>query len=333
MWETRRRRRSQAAGLAWIEGPTTETAGHRGHPTARRLRRRGRAPEPPDRRRHRALPRADARDLARCRSPRWCRRWTRRRRREVLAAADELQYRDFLTVALVVPESSRLPRQLDLHPLPRRRGRPGPELRLVVAVHGEGRPHLPRASSSSSTRATRRGTKSDEDLIEQAQAELRAARPGRGRRGRGRATSCGCRRRTRSTTQRYKEQRRDHATWLDAHTPNVHPVGRNGMHRYNNQDHSMFTAMLIVREHRRGHAPRRLDGQRRGGLPRVGRPARCRDARDGGRRRGPARPAAQCRLVPDRQPPALSHGAADDLPDHLGAGRRTPRPSRPAQPP
>ena len=29
-------------------------------------------------------------------------------------------------------------------------------------------------------------------------------------------------------------------------TPNVHPVGRNGMHKYNNQDHSMFTAMLTV---------------------------------------------------------------------------------------
>ncbi|MGH9096182.1 MAG: FAD-dependent oxidoreductase, partial [Acidimicrobiales bacterium] len=28
--------------------------------------------------------------------------------------------------------------------------------------------------------------------------------------------------------------------------PNVHPVGRNGMHKYNNQDHSMYTAMLTV---------------------------------------------------------------------------------------
>jgi protoporphyrinogen oxidase len=28
---------------------------------------------------------------------------------------------------------------------------------------------------------------------------------------------------------------------------NLHPVGRNGLHRYNNQDHSMFTAMLAVR--------------------------------------------------------------------------------------
>jgi hypothetical protein len=34
--------------------------------------------------------------------------------------------------------------------------------------------------------------------------------------------------------------------WLAEAVPNVHPVGRNGMHRYNNQDHSMLTAMLAV---------------------------------------------------------------------------------------
>jgi hypothetical protein len=34
--------------------------------------------------------------------------------------------------------------------------------------------------------------------------------------------------------------------WLTEHAPNVHPVGRNGMHKYNNQDHSMYTAMLTV---------------------------------------------------------------------------------------
>jgi len=28
--------------------------------------------------------------------------------------------------------------------------------------------------------------------------------------------------------------------------PNLHPVGRNGMHKYNNQDHSMLTAMMMV---------------------------------------------------------------------------------------
>ncbi len=35
-------------------------------------------------------------------------------------------------------------------------------------------------------------------------------------------------------------------TWLAATVPTVLPVGRNGMHRYNNQDHSMLTAMLAV---------------------------------------------------------------------------------------
>ncbi len=34
--------------------------------------------------------------------------------------------------------------------------------------------------------------------------------------------------------------------WLGDAARNVHPVGRNGMHRYNNQDHSMYTAMLTV---------------------------------------------------------------------------------------
>ena len=34
--------------------------------------------------------------------------------------------------------------------------------------------------------------------------------------------------------------------WISTEVPNVFPVGRNGMHRYNNQDHSMYTAMLTV---------------------------------------------------------------------------------------
>lgn len=48
----------------------------------------------------------------------------------------------------------------------------------------------------------------------------------------------------------YDANYRDHVetikTWLKDHVPNVYPVGRNGMHRYNNQDHSMLTAMLAV---------------------------------------------------------------------------------------
>jgi len=35
-------------------------------------------------------------------------------------------------------------------------------------------------------------------------------------------------------------------TELEAAYPTLHLVGRNGMHRYNNQDHAMMTAMLTV---------------------------------------------------------------------------------------
>ncbi|MGQ0713959.1 MAG: NAD(P)/FAD-dependent oxidoreductase [Gemmatimonadaceae bacterium] len=34
-------------------------------------------------------------------------------------------------------------------------------------------------------------------------------------------------------------------SWLDG-IPNLHTIGRNGMHKYNNQDHSMLTAMLAL---------------------------------------------------------------------------------------
>jgi protoporphyrinogen oxidase len=35
--------------------------------------------------------------------------------------------------------------------------------------------------------------------------------------------------------------------WLQDHAPNLHLCGRNGMHKYNNQDHSMMTALLVAR--------------------------------------------------------------------------------------
>jgi protoporphyrinogen oxidase len=42
---------------------------------------------------------------------------------------------------------------------------------------------------------------------------------------------------------------RDHLDTVRSHidaVPNLHCVGRNGMHKYNNQDHSMLTAMMAV---------------------------------------------------------------------------------------
>ncbi|GAC1330157.1 MAG: NAD(P)/FAD-dependent oxidoreductase [Candidatus Dormibacteria bacterium] len=35
--------------------------------------------------------------------------------------------------------------------------------------------------------------------------------------------------------------------WMAEAMPNLHLVGRNGMHHYNNQDHSMMTALLVAR--------------------------------------------------------------------------------------
>jgi protoporphyrinogen oxidase len=43
--------------------------------------------------------------------------------------------------------------------------------------------------------------------------------------------------------ERMTEVRRD----IEANYPTLHLVGRNGMHKYNNQDHAMMTAILTVR--------------------------------------------------------------------------------------
>jgi protoporphyrinogen oxidase len=40
--------------------------------------------------------------------------------------------------------------------------------------------------------------------------------------------------------------------YLRSELPNMHLVGRNGMHHYNNQDHSMMTALLVARNIARG---------------------------------------------------------------------------------
>ena len=49
----------------------------------------------------------------------------------------------------------------------------------------------------------------------------------------------------------YDDQYREHVAvvreYLERALPNLHLVGRNGMHHYNNQDHSMMTALLAAR--------------------------------------------------------------------------------------
>ena len=100
---------------------------------------------------------------------------------------------------------------------------------------------------------------------------------------RGRLRRAPARRPTRSTTTATRPTSTSFVAGSAAHAANVHPVGRNGMFRYNNQDHSMYTAMLTVENIVSGHDARRLVGQRRGGLPRGAsderRPARDRQGR------------------------------------------------------
>ena len=46
----------------------------------------------------------------------------------------------------------------------------------------------------------------------------------------------------------YKRQRRSHPRRTRRRSIRIlHLVGRNGMHKYNNQDHAMMTAMLTVK--------------------------------------------------------------------------------------
>jgi protoporphyrinogen oxidase len=86
---------------------------------------------------------------------------------------------------------------------------------------------------------------SDEQLIELAKKELEQI-------GLGRADEIldGCVVRQKKAYPVYDDDYAKHVDAvrkeLDARFPTLHPVGRNGMHKYNNQDHAMMTAMLTV---------------------------------------------------------------------------------------
>ena len=89
-------------------------------------------------------------------------------------------------------------------------------------------------------------TASDEELVEKGKQELEALGLMRGGRRRGRLRRPDAQGVPRLRRGLPRQRRRAPRAWLAEHAPNVHPVGRNGMHKYNNQDHSMLTAMLTV---------------------------------------------------------------------------------------
>ena len=138
-----------------------------------------------------------------------------------------------------------VPRQLDLHPRARRARRADPELPLVVAVDG------PRPGQ---------GVCRARVLLLRRRRPLDDGRR-RARRARRATSSSSSASRPRRSVDRgfairvpkaypiydadYAERVETIRGWLDG-IENLQQVGRNGLHRYNNSDHSMLTAMRAV---------------------------------------------------------------------------------------
>ena len=164
---------------------------------------------------------------------------------EVFKAADALRYRDFITVALVVPESVGFPDNwIYVNDASVEVGR--------IQNFGQWSPYLVKDGRTCLGleffvwEGGNLWLKDDADLIEQAQRELHEIGllddPSV-------VTEAFVVRMAKAYPMydaAYQENLAILRAWIDEHAPNVHPVGRNGMHRYNNQDHSMLTAMLTV---------------------------------------------------------------------------------------
>ena len=163
---------------------------------------------------------------------------------DVLAAADDLGFRDFLTVALVVPEAAGFPDNwIYIH---------SPDVKVGrIQNFGSWSPYLVKDGNTCLGleyfvfEGDDLWTSSDEDLIERGKRELAIlglVDPAQVQKGyvvrQPKAYPV--------YDDVYTEKVAVLNDWIDANTPNVHPVGRNGMHKYNNQDHSMLTAMLTV---------------------------------------------------------------------------------------
>jgi protoporphyrinogen oxidase len=162
----------------------------------------------------------------------------------VVQAAGALHYRDFLTVALVVPEERGFPDNwIYVHDPDVQVGRIQNFGSWSPAMVHQGRTCL--GMEYFVFEGDRLWSMPDEALIALATDELvriGLVRPG--------DVEAGHVVRVPKAypvyDEGYQQAVASVAQWLATAVPNVHPVGRNGMHRYNNQDHSMLTAMLTV---------------------------------------------------------------------------------------
>ncbi|MCM3882982.1 NAD(P)/FAD-dependent oxidoreductase [Frankia sp. R82] len=162
----------------------------------------------------------------------------------VLAAANALKYRDFLTVALVVPESAGFPDNwIYIHAPTVKVGRIQNFASWSPFLVKDGKTCL--GLEYFVFEGDETWSSSDEDLVALATRELVELGLIRSNQ-----VEAGYVVRMPKAYPYYDMQYKKNVdiirAWLAENTPNVHPVGRNGMHRYNNQDHSMLTAMLTV---------------------------------------------------------------------------------------
>jgi protoporphyrinogen oxidase len=164
---------------------------------------------------------------------------------DVLRAADDLRHRDFLTVALVVPQDLAFPDNwIYVHDPAVRVGR--------IQNFGAWSPFLVKDGRTCLgleyfvNEGDDVWSSSDEALVALATREL--DRLGLVPRG---AVHDGYVVRMPKAYPVYDDRYQANVAtirrWLAAHLPDLHPVGRNGMHRYNNADHSMLTALLAAR--------------------------------------------------------------------------------------
>ena len=164
---------------------------------------------------------------------------------EVLAAADDLRYRDFVTVALVVPAEFSFPDNwIYIH---------SPDVKVGrIQNFGSWSPYLVKDGRTCLgleyfvNEGDGCWTMSDDELVSLGQKELAELGLVTGD-----VVEAGYVVRMPKAYPVYDEFYKQNVDvirrWLADAVPNVHPVGRNGMHRYNNADHSMLTAMLSVR--------------------------------------------------------------------------------------
>ncbi len=170
---------------------------------------------------------------------------------EVAAAAADLRYRDFLTVALVVPEERGFPDNwIYIH---------SPDVKVGrIQNFGSWSPYMVKDGRTCLGmeyfvfEGDDLWTREDDELIALGTNELAAiglVDPA--------DVESGYVVRMPKAYPVYDDVYRDNVDvirrWFEKHASNVHPVGRNGMHKYNNQDHSMYTAMLTVENIRGAH--------------------------------------------------------------------------------